>query len=155
VCIYNDSPTHVIVDVSGYFSSSARFGAVDPARLLDTRGGAMPGATAESVALDLLNRLRASRGLGPLRSDATLTAFARDWSRTMAQSGFRHSTGPYSENIGWVRGVSSPQDAGQLLHDGFVDSPPHYANMTNPQWTTVGVGAHQVGTTWYITFEFR
>ncbi len=154
VCIYNSAPTHVIVDVGGYFSPSARFGSVVPARLIDTRGGPMPGASAEDTALDLVNQLRASRGLRPVSLDATMTAFARNWSATMAQSGFRHSTGPYAENIGWLQGVALPTDAAKALHDGFVNSPPHYANMTNPNWTAVGVGVHQVGTTWYITLEF-
>jgi len=154
VCIYNSAPTHVIVDVSGYFSPSTRFGSVVPARLIDTRGGPMPGASAEDTALNLVNQLRASRGLRPVSLDATMTAFARNWSATMAQSGFRHSTGPYAENIGWLQGVALPTDAAKALHDGFVNSPPHYANMTNPNWTAVGVGVHQVGTTWYITLEF-
>ena len=155
VCVYNAAPTHVIVDVGGYFTRSAQFGAVDSARLIDTRGGPMPGASAEDVALNHLNELRASRGLRPVSPDATMTAFARNWSATMAQSGFRHSTAPYAENIGWLQGVTSPQDAAKALHDGFVNSPPHFANMTNPNWTSVGVGIHQVGTTWYITLEFR
>ena len=74
----------------------------------------------------------------------------------MSQSGFRHSTGPYSENIGTLNGVSwTPQSAAAALHDAFVASPSHFANMTNPNWTAVGVGAHLAGTTWYITFEFR
>ena len=156
VCIYNSAPTHVIVDVSGYYQPSARFNAVDPARLVDTRGGSTPGAAAEEVGLTLLNQLRASRGLGPVVPDATMTAFARSWSATMSQSGFRHSTGPYSENIGTLSGVSwTPQSVAAALHDAFVASPSHFANMTNPNWTAVGVGAHLAGTTWYITFEFR
>jgi uncharacterized protein YkwD len=155
VCIYNSAPTHVIVDVGGYFAQSAPFGAVDPARLIDTRGGSVPGASAEDAALNHVNQLRTSLGLRPVSLDATMTAFARNWSATMAQSGFRHSTGPYAENIGWLQGVTAPHDAARAIHNGFVNSPPHYANMTNPNWTAVGVGMHQVGTTWYLTLEFR
>ena len=103
VCIYNDAPTHLIVDVSGYYPSSASFGALDPARLLDTRGSS-PAAAAEDAALVLINQLRASRGLGPVSTDATMHEFARNWSVTMSQSGFRHSGGPYAENVGWYRG---------------------------------------------------
>jgi len=155
VCIYNSAATHVIVDVSGFFSPAARFGALDPARLLDTRGGSTPSASTEATALDLLNQVRVSRGLSPVTSDATMTAFARNWSSTMAQTGFRHSTGPYSENIAWLQGGSfSPQEAAKVLHDGLVNSPAHFANMTNPAWTKVGVGVHVSGTTWHITFEF-
>ncbi len=155
VCIYNDAATHLIVDVNGYFPPTASFGALEPARLLDTRRSS-PAATAEDVALTLINQLRASRGLGPVSPDATMTAFARSWSLTMSQSGFRHSGGPYSENIGWTSGASSSPEAAALgLHGAFVASPPHLANMTNPAWTTVGVGVHFDGATWHITLEFR
>ena len=102
VCIYNEASTHLIVDVNGYFPPAAGYGALDPARLLDTRRSS-PSAAAEDSALILINQLRASRGLVPVQPDATMTAFARGWSSTMSQSGFRHSGGPYSENVGWIR----------------------------------------------------
>ena len=154
VCIYNDAPTHLIVDVNGFFAPAADYGALNPARLLDTRRSS-PAAGAEDVGLIMLNQLRAARGLRPLASDATLTAFARNWSATMARSAFRHSDGPYAENIGWYRSGSSPEAAAIRLHEAFVASPPHLANMVDPAWTAVGVGAYQSGTTWYITVEFR
>ena len=155
VCIYTDAATHLIVDVNGYYPPTANFGALEPARLLDTRRSS-PIAAAEDVALILVNQLRASRGLGPVSPDATMTAFARNWSLTMSQSGFRHSGGPYAENIGWTSAVRCrrrPRRSG--LHDAFVASPPHLANMTNPAWTAVGVGVHYDGAAWYITLEFR
>ena len=155
VCVYSDSPTHLIVDVNGFFVPTANYGALNPARLLDTRRSS-PVAAAEDVALILINQLRASRGLGPVTPDATMAAFARNWSLTMSQSGFRHSGGPYAENIGWVRNSAlSPEAAALALHTGFVNSPPHFANMVNPAWTAVGVGIHHDGSTWYITLEFR
>ncbi|HYN33942.1 MAG TPA: CAP domain-containing protein, partial [Ilumatobacteraceae bacterium] len=155
VCLYNDAATHLIVDVNGFFLPTANFGALDPARLVDTRRSS-PAVGAEDVALILINELRASRGLGPVASDATMTAFARSWSLTMSQSGFRHSGGPNAENIGWSRGGSSSPEAAALgLHAAFVASPPHLANMTNPAWTAVGIGVHYDGTTWHITVEFR
>ena len=155
VCLYTDAATHLIVDVNGYYPPTANFGALEPARLLDTRRSS-PIAAAEDAALTLLNQLRASRGLGPVSPDATMTAFARNWSLTMAQSGFRHSGGPYAENIGWTSdGSLSPEAAAFGLHGAFVASPPHLANMTNPAWTAVGVGVHYDGGAWYITLEFR
>jgi uncharacterized protein YkwD len=81
--------------------------------------------------------------------------FARNWSVTMSQSGFRHSSGPYAENIGWFRGAMSPETVAFELHQNFIASPPHLANMVNAAWTMVGVGVHTDGVTWYITFEFR
>jgi uncharacterized protein YkwD len=154
VCIYTDAATHLIVDVNGYFPRSADFGALVPARLLDTRLSSPAGA-AEDAALLLVNELRASRGLGPVSPDATMTAFARNWSVTMSQTGFRHSGGPYAENVGWYRGSSSPEAAALGLHNAFLASPTHLANMLDPAWTTVGVGIHTDGVSWYITLVFR
>jgi uncharacterized protein YkwD len=154
VCIYNNAATHLIVDVNGYFPPSAGYGALVPARLLDSRS-ASPAAAAEEVASVLVNQLRASRGLGSVALDATMTAFARNWSTEMARSGFRHSGGPYVENIGWYRGAFSPEAVALELHKAFLASPPHLANMVNPAWTTVGVGVHTDGTLWYITLVFR
>jgi uncharacterized protein YkwD len=152
--MYTDAATHLIVDVNGYFPRSADFGALVPARLLDTRRSS-PAAVAEDTALVLLDQLRASRGLGPVAPDATMTAFARNWSVTMSQSGFRHSGGPYVENVGWYRGASSPEAAALGLHDAFLASPSHLANMVGPAWTQAGVGVHTDGTSWYITLVFR
>ncbi len=155
VCIYNEAATHLIVDVNGYYPPTANYGALAPARLLDTRRSS-PAAAAEDVALVLVNQLRASLGLGAVTPDPTMTTFARNWSVTMSQSGFRHSGGPYAENIGWSSAASlSPEAAALGLHNAFVASPPHFANMTNPAWTTVGVGVHNDGAAWYITLEFR
>ena len=123
VCIYSDAATHLIVDVNGYYPPTANYGALEPARLLDTRRSS-PAAAAEDVALVLVNQLRASLGLGAVASDPTMTAFARNWSFTMSQSGFRHSGGPYAENIGWYRGASSPEAIALGLHNAFIASPP-------------------------------
>ena len=154
VCIYNEAPTHLIVDVNGYFPPSANFGALDPARLLDTRRSSPAGA-AEDTALLQINQLRTSRGLGLVSPDATMNAFARNWSVTMSQSGFRHSGGPYAENVGRYSGSSSPEVAALGLHNAFLASPTHLANMVNPAWTTVGVGVHTDGESWFITLVFR
>ena len=65
VCVYNQSATHLIVDVNGYFPPAAGYGAVQPARLLDTRPVATTPA-AEDLSFVLVNQLRASRGLASL-----------------------------------------------------------------------------------------
>ncbi|MCU1396661.1 MAG: hypothetical protein JWM34_5089 [Ilumatobacteraceae bacterium] len=41
VCIYAQSPTDLVVDVDGYFPATTGYVALDPARLLDTRLGAV------------------------------------------------------------------------------------------------------------------
>ena len=41
VCIFSQSATHLIVDVTGFFPASSSYTPLDPARLLDTRPGAV------------------------------------------------------------------------------------------------------------------
>ncbi len=54
-CIYNQTATHVIADVQGYFAP-ATFDDVTDVRLLDTRGGPKPAAGTQTVIRGLPNR---------------------------------------------------------------------------------------------------
>jgi len=111
---------------------------------------------ANARSLELLNDLRSRLGLGQLQSDQTMAAFAADWSATMPVSGFRHSDGPYAENIVWYSDDSmTPEQAAEQFHDAWVNSPGHYANMTNSRWTLVGVGLYQDESGWWGTHVFR
>ncbi len=40
MCVYTQTPTHVIVDLTGFYTFGASFSGIQPARLLDTRIGA-------------------------------------------------------------------------------------------------------------------
>ncbi|MCX6520880.1 MAG: hypothetical protein NTZ21_09475 [Actinobacteria bacterium] len=40
VCLYNSAPTHLVVDLNGYYGASSGFVSVVPGRVLDTRPGA-------------------------------------------------------------------------------------------------------------------
>ena len=57
--------------------------------------------------------------------------------------------------IALIQYDSSPEAAALGLHSAFLASPTHLANMVNPTWTTVGVGVHTDGASWYITLVFR
>lgn len=112
---------------------------------------------AEARSWALLSDLRAHVGLPALPRDASMDAFARDWSATMASSGsFAHSGGPFGENIAWwSKASATPADAADRLHDLWVNSPGHYANMTNGRYTEVGVGFWQSTDGWHATHVFR
>jgi uncharacterized protein YkwD len=74
----------------------------------------------------------------------------------MAQSGFRHSGGPWAENIVWYSSASmTPQQAAASFHSSWVNSTPHYLAMINPSWTYVGIGLYRDASGWYGTHEFR
>ncbi len=111
---------------------------------------------ANARSLQLLNELRVQQGLGVLASNATMAAFAQDWSLTMRQTGFRHSGGPYGENIVWYSDDSlTAEEAAERFHESWVNSPGHYANMTSPRWTQVGVGLYHDESGWWGTHVFR
>jgi uncharacterized protein YkwD len=154
-CIYTNQNTHIVIDVSGYFTANTDYKPLNPARLLDSRPNT-PVAQAEDYSLLLLNELRVSRGLAKVRVDPNMSNYARSWSQTMAQSGFRHSGGPWAENIVWYSSASmTPQQAAASFHSSWVNSTPHYLAMINPSWTYVGIGLYRDASGWYGTHEFR
>ncbi len=121
---------------------------------------AAPGNTAQqqaaAVSLAQLNATRANVGLPPLTLDPAMSSFATDWSTEMISSGFRHSSGPYGENIAWhSNGNMTPQQAAQHFNTAWVNSPGHYANMTNDRYTHVGIGLVPHASGWWATHVFR
>lgn len=111
---------------------------------------------AEAYSHVLLNELRASLGRAPLPRNPSMDADARDWSETMDRTGdFKHSNLPYGENIAWwSAGFMAPEVAAQRLHDLWVDSPGHYANMTNGSYRQTGVGFWRSANGWHATHVF-
>jgi len=112
---------------------------------------------AEAASWSLLNDLRATVGLPALPRDPAMDAFARDWSATMAATNdFSHSSGPFGENIAWwSRASATPGEAAQFLHNLWVNSPGHYANMTRGSYHEVGIGFWQSEDGWHATHVFR
>jgi uncharacterized protein YkwD len=104
------------------------------------------------MAADLLARTndeRAARHLAPVSWDPTLANYAAAWSADMASHGFRHSAignllGPYNyvgENIaegGATTLVGS-------LHNAWMHSDGHRANILAPGFTRMGVGVFCAG----------
>jgi uncharacterized protein YkwD len=73
----------------------------------------------------------------------------------MSRSGFRHSGAGYAENIAWHSLASmSPTTAAATLHDMWVNSAGHLANMINPNYTRVGIGIFGNGSGWHGTHMF-
>lgn len=155
VCIYTSERTHLIGDVSGVLGSSSGYQAQTPARILDTRPAYDPPGQAAQRSLDLLNQLRAQYGAPPVVLDAGMSAQALWWSAEMSRSGFRHSTLGYLENIAWHSSSgTTPEQAAELLHGMWVDSPAHFRNMIDPGLTRVGIGLHVADNGWFGTHLF-
>ena len=85
-----------------------------------------------------------------------MSAFALEWSQEMSQSGFRHSAGPYGENVAWYGDVQiSAEAAAAHFNSRWVNSPGHYANMTDGRYTEVGIALYQNALGWWATHVFR
>jgi uncharacterized protein YkwD len=114
-------------------------------------------SVAEALSFDLLNQARADAGRAPLVRSATMDVEARAWSETMDATGaFQHSMLGYAENIAWWSvGSASPAAAAARLHEIWVNSPGHYANMISESYTTIGVGFWRSDDGgWYATHVF-
>lgn len=104
-----------------------------------------------------LNMLRQHQSIPLLTRDPTMDAYARDWSRHMAETGeFAHSPGPYGENIAFTRNTSlTASEAAEVFHRLWVDSPDHYANMTEERYAKAGIGLYRTSRGWYGTHLFN
>ncbi len=107
---------------------------------------------AEVGMLNLVNQERARAGLPPLVMDETLRQVARQHSREMFELGYFGHDSPVTgsptdrllragvrfrvagENLAYAPNV-------RLAHEGLMNSPGHRANILNPQFRRVGIGA--------------
>lgn len=116
------------------------------------------GSAGGSVAADLFRRLngeRAARGLPGLRWDAAAAAAAERWSPHMAATGYRHGA---SGSLGSAYAATGENlfalPAGMATsghaHRGWMGSGGHRANIVEPGFDAVGIGAHcsSDGTLW-------
>jgi uncharacterized protein YkwD len=115
-------------------------------------GAQVTPALAEQLLLELLNDARAQAHVAPLEPDVELAAIARRHSEDMADHLFFGHVSPTSGGPedrmrrGNVRAsrlgenvarAGTPEDAYATL----MDSPAHRANMLDPSFTHVGIGA--------------
>jgi hypothetical protein len=107
---------------------------------------------AEADFIGRINGLRASRGLGAVQQHPVLTAKAQAWAAHMAATGcLCHSNLSDGVTVGW-RKLGENVGRGPSvasLHDAFVNSPAHQANMLDGAFGWVGVGvAYGGGQMW-------
>jgi len=113
--------------------------------------GCMP--TDSRSFLDRTNALRSANGVRTLAENDNLTRKAEEWAQHMAATGrLEHST--LSANLGGLQwralgenvGYSSPTgDTLKTIHDMFVSSSGHRANLLKSGFTHMGVGVAQDG----------
>ena len=101
-------------------------------------------AAAEADFVAKINALRASKGLRQLEVHPELVALGRSWAAEMAKVD-RISHNPNLatavkadwQKLGENVGVGMTTDK---LHQAFIDSPTHYKNLVDPDWTHLGIG---------------
>ena len=98
--------------------------------------------------LELINRERAAAGLAGLALDEEVTAIAVRWSREMALAGRLSHNDDYlsAESMDRLDATTVGEnvafaDSLDHIHALLMDSPPHRANILNPDFRLVGVGA--------------
>jgi len=116
--------------------------------------------SAEATLWQLMNGARVNNGLRAVQQHATLVSLARWRSKDQVQrnyfdhtilgtsyqvyhwydqNGLQYRWG--GENIGWNNGYADA-DSPVAIHEGFMNSPGHRANILEPSWTHGGVGAY-------------
>jgi uncharacterized protein YkwD len=111
----------------------------------------------ESRFLSLTNQLRASVGAPALSLDAGMSNVARSWSQQMAASGgISHNPNRQTQITGWSVlgenvGMGSTVD---ILNNALVNSPAHYENLVDRDFTLVGIGVAYGPNMVYVTEDF-
>jgi uncharacterized protein YkwD len=116
-------------------------------------------AASENELVALTNQSRAAAGRKALRVDSALRSIARWRSKDMIQRDyFSHDIPGYGrvfdvmsdkgycyhvagENIGWNN--ASDGTATQKVHNAFMDSSGHRANILGKSWDVIGIGAYK------------
>ncbi|MEX0863494.1 MAG: CAP domain-containing protein [Acidimicrobiia bacterium] len=130
---------------------------------LDTTAGA--DASSESDFLSKLNAERSAAGLAPLSVDGDLRSWARTHSQFMADGGcpdgksICHSTSDQLKNAGGTGWSKIGENVGlggtvQAIHDAFMNSSGHRANILDPDYNYVGIGSVHTGDSIYVTVVF-
>lgn len=121
-------------------------------------GSAGAQAAEEEAFLRSLNETRTELGLSELTLNTELTDLSRVWAEEMAEEGEIFHANPISANMtsDWLKlgenvGVGPEVDT---LMDAFIDSPTHYQNIVDPEFTHVGVGVVWDGDLMFTTHRF-
>ena len=113
----------------------------------------------ESQFVARINSLRAGQGLRQLTVSGELTGVARRWTDQMVAAGQISHNPNLGSQVGgaWTKlgenvGVGYDVDG---LMQAFINSPSHYRNLVDPEWTHVGVGVRVLPDgTIYTTHNF-
>lgn len=92
--------------------------------------------------MELINSERATKNLVGLNANSFLENQAQEWSETLLQRGLLEHSTYAPENLAFFSysgGVENVDLAEQFFNQ-WKNSAPHYAALTNPQSTRIGIG---------------
>jgi uncharacterized protein YkwD len=108
--------------------------------------------------LSKVNGVRSSRGLAPLQLDGNLSSLAQGWSEHMARQGSLSHTPNLGDGVtaNWTKlgenvGLGGNSD---IILNAFLNSPAHYANLTDPAFTHIGIGVAYASGLQFVTHRF-
>ena len=134
-----------------------------------TDPGVQSAASVELTVYQLVNQSRVNAGLDPLENDPVIAEVARRHSEEMRDLGYFSHVDPEgmdvadrlhaasiqfsaaAENLIRVENATNP---GGYAHDRLMASAAHRANILDPRFTRIGIGAARRGDTWWITENF-
>ncbi|MCA9600534.1 MAG: CAP domain-containing protein [Polyangiales bacterium] len=109
--------------------------------------------------LELVNQTRAQHGLPALAQNPRLALQADVWAERLAELGaLSHSNG---QGYIWE---TDPGTGGEIVgygtsieqvHQGYLNSPPHLANILNPSFRSAGGGYAEAGGRVYTVVQFH
>ena len=117
----------------------------------------------EVCLLDAINGSRQSAGITPLTMASDLVRSVRAHSEWMRDYQFQHMTGSARSDIlpgGWttwgenIAMVGDPDAPCSRVHNMLMDSPGHRANIMNPVFDFVALGAYSDGSGTWVTELF-
>jgi hypothetical protein len=139
--------------------------AQNPASTADPAGSPQFDSAGEAQLVDLINQARAQQSLPPLTADPRLTEAARKHTEVMVQhSALSHEFPgePALQLRFGNEGLPSDSqgenvDLNQTIegaHEALMKSPPHRANILDPDYNVVGAGVIRSGQNFYVTEDF-
>jgi len=105
-----------------------------------------------------VNAARSADGQSRLRVASDLTRVARDHSKVMADRSHLHHNPTLGKDVSSWRVVAENVGRGgsvAALHDAFMRSPGHQANILDGRMTEMGIGVVERGSTIWVTQVFR
>lgn len=112
----------------------------------------------EQHLFNLVNDLRASKGLAGFSTNDRLFGSARPWTSRMADAGtISHNPNLRNEGPdGWRRLGENVAMGGSIeaIHNSLIASPAHYANLIEPSFSHIGLGVVRQGNQIFVTQTF-